>query len=42
MRRTAWEARSDKSRAMNAAEAAGQVADSMEYRVQLHEPRTFG
>lgn len=37
MSRTRWEASFDKRRAMNKAEEAGQIADSMEVRHQLLE-----
>lgn len=35
MSRTRWEASFDKRRALNEAEKAGEIADSMEYRTQL-------
>jgi hypothetical protein len=35
MRRTRFEARIDKIRAMESADAAGQIADSMDYRMAL-------
>ena len=35
MRRTRWEASFDKRQAMKTAEAAGLVADNMEYRTEL-------
>jgi hypothetical protein len=35
MRRTRWEASFDKKQAMNAADKAGEVADSMAYRTEL-------
>ena len=37
MRRTRFEARLDKHRAMESADAAGQIADSMDYRMALME-----
>lgn len=35
MRRTRWEARHDKLAAMNSEDAAGKLADGMEYRMAL-------
>ena len=42
MGRYAWEARSDKRRAMNQAEAEGKIADSMEVRHALLERVRIG
>lgn len=35
MSRTRWEASFDKSKELNRSDAAGEVADSMEYRLKL-------